>query len=64
MLLNAPGLHSLPQYFHYVQVFVGALHGMITAHVLFSIMNDLYGNVVFVGIDTDKHKYPIGKDVL
>ncbi|VDO69900.1 unnamed protein product [Heligmosomoides polygyrus] len=41
-------------------VFVGALHGMITAHVLFSIMNDLYGNVVFVGIDTDKHKYPIG----
>lgn len=41
-------------------VFVGALHGMITAHVLFSIMNELYGNVVFVGIDTDKHKYPIG----
>ncbi|GMS91735.1 hypothetical protein PENTCL1PPCAC_13910, partial [Pristionchus entomophagus] len=41
-------------------VFVGALHGMITAHVLFSIMNELYGKVVFVGIDTDKYKYPIG----
>ncbi|VDO23211.1 unnamed protein product [Haemonchus placei] len=41
-------------------VFVGALHGMITAHVLFSIMNELYGNVAFVGIDTDKYKYPIG----
>ncbi|KAK6727252.1 hypothetical protein RB195_005142 [Necator americanus] len=41
-------------------VFVGALHGMLTAHVLFSIMNELYGNVVFVGIDTDKYKYPIG----
>ncbi|EPB74109.1 hypothetical protein ANCCEY_06780 [Ancylostoma ceylanicum] len=44
-------------------VFVGALHGMLTAHVLFSIMNELYGNVVFVGIDTDKYKYPIGKKV-
>ncbi|XGW19584.1 hypothetical protein V3C99_003438 [Haemonchus contortus] len=41
-------------------VFVGALHGMITAHVLFSIMNELYGDVAFVGIDTDKYKYPIG----
>ncbi|VDM52281.1 unnamed protein product [Angiostrongylus costaricensis] len=41
-------------------VFVGALHGMITAQVLFSIMNDLYDDVVFAGIDTDKHKYPIG----
>ncbi|KAK6043990.1 hypothetical protein COOONC_18505 [Cooperia oncophora] len=41
-------------------VFVGALHGMITAHVLFSIMNELYGSVVFVGIDTDKYRYPIG----
>lgn len=33
---------------------------MITAPVLYSIMEELYGNVVFVGIDTDKHKYPIG----
>ncbi|CAI4230187.1 unnamed protein product [Auanema sp. JU1783] len=41
-------------------VFVGALHGMITANVLYSIMEELYGNVVFVGIDTDKYKYPIG----
>lgn len=42
-------------------VFVGALHGMITAEILGNIMNDLFGNVVYAGIDTDKHKYPIGE---
>uniref|UniRef100_A0A0R3S4E4 Cytoplasmic polyadenylation element-binding protein 3 n=1 Tax=Elaeophora elaphi TaxID=1147741 RepID=A0A0R3S4E4_9BILA len=41
-------------------VFVGALHGMITAQVLFSIMRDVYGDILFVGIDTDRQKYPIG----
>lgn len=41
-------------------VFVGALHGMLTAEALANIMNDLFGNVVYAGIDTDKHKYPIG----
>lgn len=41
-------------------VFVGALHGMMNAEALGSIMNDLFGNVVYSGIDTDKHKYPIG----
>ncbi|XP_051949112.1 cytoplasmic polyadenylation element-binding protein 1-like [Xyrauchen texanus] len=41
-------------------VFVGALHGMITAEALAHIMDDLFGYVLFVGIDTDKHKYPIG----
>ncbi len=41
-------------------VFVGALHGMITATALAKIMNDLFGNVIYAGIDTDKHKYPIG----
>lgn len=41
-------------------VFVGALHGMITSEVLFKIMDDLFGHVVFAGIDTDKYKYPIG----
>lgn len=24
-------------------------------------MNDLFGGVVYAGIDTDKHRYPIGK---
>jgi hypothetical protein len=24
-------------------------------------MQDLFGGVVYAGIDTDKHKYPIGK---
>ena len=24
-------------------------------------MNDLFDNVIYAGIDTDKHKYPIGK---
>lgn len=42
-------------------VFVGALHGMMTAEALANIMNDLFANVVYAGIDTDKHKYPIGE---
>jgi len=41
-------------------VFVGALHGMITAEVLCNVLNDLFGGVVYAGIDTDKYKYPIG----
>ncbi|OAF68399.1 CPE-binding protein [Intoshia linei] len=41
-------------------IFVGALHGMINAYSLAQIVNDIFGNVVFAGIDTDKHKYPIG----
>lgn len=42
-------------------VFVGALHGMLNAEALAGIFNDLFGGVVYAGIDTDKHKYPIGK---
>lgn len=42
-------------------VFVGALHGMLNAEALAAILNDLFGGVVYAGIDTDKHKYPIGK---
>lgn len=42
-------------------VFVGALHGMLNAEGLAHVMNDLFGNVVYAGIDTDKYKYPIGK---
>ena len=34
--------------------------GMMSADALGYIMNDLFGNVVYAGIDTDKHKYPIG----
>jgi cytoplasmic polyadenylation element-binding protein len=41
-------------------VFVGALHGMLNAEGLAHVMNDLFGNVVYAGVDTDKHKYPIG----
>lgn len=41
-------------------VFVGALHGMMNAEGLAHIFNDLFGGVVYSGIDTDKHKYPIG----
>eukprot|EP00092_Neocalanus_flemingeri_P109195 GFUD01140314.1.p1 GENE.GFUD01140314.1~~GFUD01140314.1.p1 ORF type:complete len:671 (-),score=151.61 GFUD01140314.1:295-2307(-) len=41
-------------------VFVGALHGMLNAEGLSHIFNDLFGGVVYAGIDTDKHKYPIG----
>ena len=41
-------------------VFVGALHGMLTAEGLAHVANDLFGGVAYVGIDTDKFKYPIG----
>lgn len=41
-------------------VFVGALHGMLSAEALAKIINDLFGGVVYAGIDMDKHKYPIG----
>ncbi|KAL5288927.1 CPEB1 family protein [Megaselia abdita] len=41
-------------------VFVGALHGKLTAEALANIMNDLFEGVVYAGIDTDKYKYPIG----
>jgi cytoplasmic polyadenylation element-binding protein len=41
-------------------VFVGALHGMLTAEGLATILDDLFEGVVYVGIDTDKYKYPIG----
>jgi len=41
-------------------VFVGGLHGMINAEALATIMNDLFDGVIYAGIDTDKHKYPIG----
>jgi len=41
-------------------IFVGALHGMVTAEALARILDDLFGPVVYVGIDTDKQKYPLG----
>ena len=41
-------------------VFVGGLHGLLNADALALIMDDLFGGVVYAGIDTDRHKYPIG----
>eukprot|EP00118_Oscarella_pearsei_P004849 m.21412 g.21412 ORF g.21412 m.21412 type:complete len:453 (+) comp28167_c0_seq2:213-1571(+) len=41
-------------------VFVGGLHGLLNADDLALIMNDLFGGIVYAGIDTDKYKYPIG----
>lgn len=41
-------------------VFVGALHGMINAQFLFKVFNEMFGGVIYAGIDTDKNKYPIG----
>ena len=41
-------------------VFVGALHGMLSAEALANIFQDLFSGVVYAGIDTDKYKYPIG----
>ncbi|XP_054167149.1 cytoplasmic polyadenylation element-binding protein 1-B-like isoform X2 [Oppia nitens] len=45
---------------HSKTVFVGALHGMLSAEGLARVMDDLFGGVVFAGLDTDKHKYPLG----
>ena len=42
-------------------IFVGALHGMLNAEGLARVMDDLFGNVIYAGVDTDKHKYPIGE---
>eukprot|EP00116_Pleurobrachia_bachei_P003078 sb/3463340/ len=42
------------------QVFIGGLHGMFTATFISKVMNDIFGNVVYVEIDTDKYKYPLG----
>lgn len=41
-------------------VFVGALHGMLSAEAIANIFQDLFKGVVYAGIDTDKYKYPIG----
>ena len=34
---------------------------LILAEGLAYIMNELFGGVVYAGIDTDKHRYPIGE---
>ncbi|CAF1281760.1 unnamed protein product [Adineta steineri] len=41
-------------------VFVGALHGMMTAYALARICHELFGDVEYAAIDTDRNKYPIG----
>jgi len=41
-------------------VFVGALHGMMTAFALARICQELFGDVEYAAIDTDRNKYPIG----
>lgn len=41
-------------------VFVGALHGMMTAYALAKICQELFGDVEYAAIDTDRNKYPIG----
>lgn len=38
-------------------VFVGALHGEITAEDLQRILSELFGPIIHVGIDTDKNRY-------
>ncbi|OQR77885.1 hypothetical protein BIW11_06776 [Tropilaelaps mercedesae] len=46
--------------FRHNTVFVGALHGEITAEGLQKIFSELFGPVVYVGIDSDKNRYPNG----
>lgn len=42
-------------------IFVGALHGMLNAQGLAKVMNEVFGEVIHAGLDTDKYKYPIGE---
>lgn len=41
-------------------IFVGGLHGMLTARGLAQVMTETFGEVIHAGLDTDKYKYPIG----
>jgi len=41
-------------------IFVGALHGMLNAQGLAKVMDEIFGDVIHAGLDTDKYKYPIG----
>lgn len=41
-------------------IFVGNLHGTMTAKYLWRLMEDLFSGVVYAGVDIDKYKYPIG----
>lgn len=41
-------------------VFIGALHGRLHAKAIAYIFNKMFGDVIFVTIDTDRHKYPTG----
>lgn len=45
---------SLPSHCH-------PSHPILPPDALASIMNDLFGGVVYAGIDTDRYKYPIGE---
>ena len=67
-----PWLTSAPSdsYFHFSEptelqrnkytVFVGALHGRLHAKAIAHIFNTMFGNVMSVTIDTDRHNYPTG----
>lgn len=39
-------------------IFVGNLHGTMTARYLWRLMEDLFGGAVYAGVDIDKYKYP------
>ena len=41
-------------------VFLGALHGRLYAESIGHIFQELFQNVAYVQIDTDRYKYPIG----
>ena len=41
-------------------VFVGGLHGTMTAGELAKVMQDLFGEVTHAGVDVDSYQYPTG----
>ena len=42
-------------------IFMLSLKIILSLEGLAYIMNELFGGVVYAGIDTDKHRYPIGE---
>ena len=54
-LTHIPCTHTLHTHTHTPHT-----HTLCPTDILAHIMNDLFGGVVYAGIDTDRYKYPIG----
>ena len=53
-------VHPVDKTFQARTVFLGALHGMMNAESIKTALEFIFGEVVYVALDTDKYKYPMG----